>query len=400
MSLERIWIDVTTLLGWRRPPIGIIRTEMECARFALKDLSSRLRFCRYSNLNGFEEVEPRIIRSHIGRIRSGRIERDVCFEQQAIKKNFSPFGVGYVYVSMGFDWEDMNLVVLGHIKKETQLKVILTCYDTIPVKFPHLCVRLDREDPAGEFANYFCAVAGVADCVLCVSDRTQQDLRELLEWKGAPLPVMRRIELGSDFLAEEELGLSQSVRGLIAEPFLLFVSSIERRKNHEVLDRAYLRLLQQSDIECPRLVFAGMKGWGVSDLLNDLRLDGRVKDRLVVLDDVDDTSLHALYRRCAFTLFPSWYEGWGLAISESLSHGKFCLASPVGAIPEVGMDFIDYVDPDDAAEWVRKIRSYLVDPSAVREREEHIRLKYVAPRWEDTFERILAVAQEVSVRPT
>jgi glycosyltransferase involved in cell wall biosynthesis len=63
------------------------------------------------------------------------------------------------------------------------------------------------------------------------------------------------------------------------------------------------------------------------------------------LHDVTDAELDLLYRKCMFTTFPSFAEGWGLPVGESLAHGKITICSPVGGIPEVGGELLDYIDP-------------------------------------------------------
>ena len=67
-----------------------------------------------------------------------------------------------------------------------------------------------------------------------------------------------------------------------------------------------------------------------------------------------DVELALLYRKCLLTMFPSLAEGWGLPVGESLAYGKICIASRAGAIPEVGGELVDYVDPYDASRRARR----------------------------------------------
>jgi glycosyltransferase involved in cell wall biosynthesis len=61
--------------------------------------------------------------------------------------------------------------------------------------------------------------------------------------------------------------------------------------------------------------------------------------------DVTDVELDLLYRKCLLTMFPSFAEGWGLPVGESLAYGKISIASRAGAIPEVGGELSDYINP-------------------------------------------------------
>jgi glycosyltransferase involved in cell wall biosynthesis len=161
------------------------------------------------------------------------------------------------------------------------------------------------------------------------------------------------------------------------------VSTIERRKNHEVLYRAWVRL-REAGITPPRLVCVGMRGWGVTDLMHDLQLDPRVQGDIILLDHVDDSELAWLYRHCAFTVFPSLYEGWGLPLVESLAWGKFCLASQAASLPEAGGPWAEYLDPWDLPQWVERLGYYMANPDAVAAHETRIRRDFQAPRWADT----------------
>jgi glycosyltransferase involved in cell wall biosynthesis len=117
-----------------------------------------------------------------------------------------------------------------------------------------------------------------------------------------------------------------------------------------------------------------------------------------MLSNVSDGDLALLYKRCLFTVFPSLYEGWGLAVAESLAAGKFCLASNVASIPEVGSDLIEYLDPWDVPRWAERIQYYLEHPKALSLAESRIQSNYVPPKWRDTAATVFARAQALMVR--
>ena len=104
-------------------------------------------------------------------------------------------------------------------------------------------------------------------------------------------------------------------------------------------------------------------------------------DRIVHLEDVADPELADFYRACAFTIFPSLAEGWGLPVAESLATGKFCLASNATAIPEVGGDLVGYFDPADAEDCFRKIEDYILDRKRLAVAERRIKTGYRGRSW-------------------
>jgi glycosyltransferase involved in cell wall biosynthesis len=159
--------------------------------------------------------------------------------------------------------------------------------------------------------------------------------------------------------------------------YVLFVSTIEVRKNHRLLVRVWRRLLEQHGEDVvPALIFAGQIGWLVDDLLADLAASNYLSGKIVLLPGLSDAQLRQAYRSSLFTVFPSLCEGWGLPIAESLAHGKFCVASDRTSIPEVGGDLIDYFDPSDDDDAVAKIERPLLDPGYLTAREARVRAEY------------------------
>ncbi|MEJ8811734.1 glycosyltransferase family 1 protein [Variovorax ureilyticus] len=299
------------------------------------------------------------------------------------------FQRGDIYLTMGLDWDHgEKMDVLYREKKRTGLRVINFAHDIIPVKFPHYYQRGKFD----LFSAYFATMGWTADRIICNSECTARDLEAFLEHVGAPRPPMSVVRLGDALPATDGGKPSPEVAKLLDAPFLLAVSTIEIRKNHESLYRAYLRLIE-SGFDVPKLVLVGMIGWRVDDFIYSLRNDPRVDGKIVILDHVSDADLVTLYRRCLFTLYPSLYEGWGLPVAESLAYGKFCLASNAASIPEIAGGIIDYVDPWDVPQWAEKIQLYCSDPAALRNMEQRIATQYRLTSWETTADQMIAAIE-------
>jgi glycosyltransferase involved in cell wall biosynthesis len=305
-----------------------------------------------------------------------------------------PFRFGDVYVSLGLDWAQKDLVYLYDLKRRFGLKVLLFCHDIIPIRLPHLCVG----EVAVRFPRYFVDAAWCADKFLCNSECSRKDLEQFLEQMGAPVPALDVVRLGCVIAPESEAHPVAAVAEVLAHRFILYVSTIERRKNHETLYRAYTRLVDVGRSDLPLLVFVGMPGWGISDLTSDLHLDPRIQPYLRILDHVSDGDLARLYQSAFFAVYPSLYEGWGLPVAESLAYGKFCLASNAASIPEVGGDLVEYVDPWNVPGWADRMAWYFDHPSEITERENIIRSRYRATTWAETGADLLAAARDLQAR--
>lgn len=442
-----VWLHVSTLMNWDRPPVGIVRVEREYALWLLEHAPQghEVRFCMYDRVAArFVEVTRAQVEQRLGTYREPPApppapRAELAPWKRAIKRAWASvrpwlpatwrdamvlrarrgyhhflvkrqrwresaarmlrgrtvpagapparFARGDRWVSLGADWEYLDQEALYRAKREFGLRVTLICYDAIPVLLPQLFVDvLSRE----RFGSYLAELAWCADHVLCISECTRRDFERVMREMGAPVPPTHVIRLGDEIRAprSEEPPAGFDVDG---RPFVLYVSTIERRKNHEVLYRAWARMREQGVVP-HRLVFVGMRGWGVNDLMNDLRLDPRVREDIVVLDRVGDPQLAWLYHHAAFTVFPSLYEGWGLPVVESLGWGKFCLASSAASLPEAGGDWVEYIDPWDLPQWVERLSHYMTHPGEVEARNGRIAREYRATPWQDTSAHIHRVA--------
>lgn len=211
----------------------------------------------------------------------------------------------------------------------------------------------------------------------------------MLERVGAPIPRTAVIELGDNVPSGDE-ALSEEIRTVLEKPYILFVSTIERRKNHEVLYRAYHLLARTGRIDrMPKLVFVGMPGWGVGDLMKDIELDPLTRGMIVQLNQVNDSELRALYDNAQFCVYPSLYEGWGLPVGEALALGKAVVASDRGSLPEVGGDLVQYVDPWDPEAWAETMYGLATNTSLLSTLTDRVRENYVPRKWETCGEVVL-----------
>ena len=137
------------------------------------------------------------------------------------------------------------------------------------------------------------------------------------------------IREGDAIQNEEPLDEDEVSRALRAHPFVLCVSGLDIRKNHHLLYKVWRRLSEKYTDNAPHLVCVGEKGEGTEALLKDMRNDSRTRDRIHVIHNAEDPLLDWLYRNCLFTVYPSFYEGWGMPVAESLVYGK----EPSGAKP-------------------------------------------------------------------
>ncbi|HEY6245669.1 MAG TPA: glycosyltransferase family 1 protein [Pyrinomonadaceae bacterium] len=134
----------------------------------------------------------------------------------------------------------------------------------------------------------------------------------------------------------------------VEDQFLLFVGTIEPRKNLFTLLRAFEELIRNTELR-PQLVIAGQQGWKPRKLLSHLQ-KSPVRDRVHLIGYVSDADLCALYSSCRAFIYPSLYEGFGLPPLEAMACGAAVIATAVPSVTESS-----YGDPGSKAAVVRLI---------------------------------------------
>ena len=262
----------------------------------------------------------------------------------------------------------------------------LLIHDMIPIFNPEWCDR----GVIASFTSWHRTVLPLADHVFTTSAATARDVQKYARQERISLPS-EPIPIGVGAAFHRHTPGSGRPSHLPApNSYVLFVSTLEARKNHIQMVRIWRRLVEERGAaHVPMLVFAGRAGWLVHDLMQQLAgmnwLDGKIRH----IPSPTDRELAFLYEGCLFTVFPSLAEGWGLPVSESLATSKPCLASGTTAIPEAGESLARYFDPDNAEDVFRAISETLDDPQALSEWSDRIRRTYSPPQWRDCAQRIL-----------
>jgi glycosyltransferase involved in cell wall biosynthesis len=179
----------------------------------------------------------------------------------------------------------------------------------------------------------------------------------------------------------------------IRNPYLLYVGTIEPRKNLLTLIRAYDELLRTTTLR-PQLVLAGGRGW-LCDEVYKLVEELKLRDQINFTGYVDDADLPALYSAAETFIYPSFYEGFGLPPLEAMACGAPVITSDVSSLPEVvGKAGLTHA-PTDARALTEAMAKLLGDQTA-REHFRHEGLKQAAKfSWERAARETQSVYDEV-----
>ena len=235
-------------------------------------------------------------------------------------------------------------------------KLIVTVHDLIYKTYPrgHTPETLALSD--AQFQSFIPRAARI----ICSSRSTQNDLcRYFPAAKDKSCYIHQGIDTNSFYpLPQWEIPLAWKMarKKGVAGPFVLFVGTIEPRKNLKGLLEAFARLKERK-IFGGKLVVIGMAGWKNEGLTGFIEHLG-IKDDVISLGFVSNDELRGFYNLAEVFVFPSFYEGFGYPILEAFSCGAAVVTSNVSSCPEMAADAaltIDPIDPEAIAQAMGRI---------------------------------------------
>ncbi|MDL2341610.1 MAG: glycosyltransferase family 1 protein [Patescibacteria group bacterium] len=418
-SPKTLWIDITDMFYWKGNFTGIQNVVDNYTQRFIENKTARLFIFEpphntYREVSTHEWSERReqilsiatskvppaqrrplkdILRHHaavrVKKVMPGQLKVVLRAQVEAYRKQkyqaaarHHPFNKGDTVLVIGGNWgDDFRGFAEGlvKIKEDIDIRLLHVVHDLIPLKYPNYYVP----NSTSSFGRYFRALSksGGVDGYFADSKSTASDVKSLIIKPGSVRPV-EVIRLGEDF--SPVLEPKKPRLDVVSGNFLLCVGTLEARKNHGLI-YSVAKLAKQHKKAFPKIVIVGKKGWMETETLHNLTKDPDISDGIIVSHDITNAELAWLYQNCRFTLYPSYYEGWGLPIAESLHYGKLCLASNTSSMPEVGESYADYFSPFDAGELLDKILFYQ-NPENLHARERIIS-KRPPFTWDNSFEQ-------------
>lgn len=443
--MKNIVIDVTTLIKWRRYPVGIIRTLLEFVKYSKSHIHN-VKYVRFSEDKSRIEIVPedevalllkeyedeswnnytistnfinverkRKLVDFINIFRSkdylrlckiiynklpssiGVLLRKIsepmlrkiivkannndnnnmytalfCPEKIICNDSVGIIGYDDILITIGLDWDNSNYPMLIELKKQCKFEVVTCFYDAIPITHSDLV----HSSFFGKiFSYHLYKLLCLSDKVFCISNYSKKTLEKYIKDNLIDTPAkLKTIYLGDD------VNVRNIESNKIKESYVLYVSTIEARKNHVLLLRVWKKLIEKYGKTTPKLILVGMHGWGIEEFYNELKTFP--KEYLEIRSNVSDKELTGLYQNCFFGVFPSIVEGWGLGAAECLSYGKVCIVSDCDAIYEATQKLMPTL-PNDINRWVDQLSIYIENPNLISELERLICDEYKPKTWSE-----------------
>lgn len=263
-------------------------------------------------------------------------------------------------VYQGFKHSENHLDIFHGLSNEIPLiknpatKYVVTVHDLLFCRYPHLFNPIDVQIYKSKMARS----CREADQVIAVSEQTRRDLIEYFQIDPNKIKVVYQ---GVNEIFNQEVGYGKTLEVKrkygIPDRYLLFVSTIDKRKNVQLILQA---LKERKDWKHPLVVIGKQTSYQAH--LKSYIDENDLQDKVIFLHHVSFEDLPALYKMAHVFIYPSYFEGFGIPIIEAQQMGIPVITTSGSAFQEAGGLGALYGKPDDVNGLIENIET-LSDPN-------------------------------------
>lgn len=275
-----------------------------------------------------------------------------------------------------------NYLVPPRIKGKT----ITTVYDVTYIRYPETMKKITLYSLRWRL----CRSIRRSDHILTISEFTKRELMELLKVPEKKISVIPCAATFSD--AEVDFADVEQKYGF-DDPYILYMGTIEPRKNLVRLIHAFERLKAEHPIP-HTLVLAGGSGWKNEEIYQAAK-ESPYTDAIHFTGYLTEAEKTCLYRHADVFAFPSLYEGFGIPPLEAMHWGCPVVTANAASLPEVVGDAAVLVDPFDEADIASGLWRVLSDKDCAAALVEKGKRQAEKYSWEVSAEKLKEICRRV-----
>ncbi len=234
-------------------------------------------------------------------------------------------------------------------------RTVLTVHDLSALLYP----ELHRRQLARRMRLRLPLAVKLAKAIITPTEAIKRELCAHLKVRPAKVTAVHEAPRESfQPLPPRECAVVRKRLG-VKDDFLLFVGTLEPRKNLLTLLKAYGQIIRETSHR-PQLVLAGGEGWAMQSTLAAMTAED-LPEQPCLAGFLDDHELRALYSSCQAFIYPSLYEGFGLPPLEAMACGAPVIAGRVPAMQETIEGAAMIIEPLDVSALARSIETLLDD---------------------------------------
>jgi len=233
---------------------------------------------------------------------------------------------------------------------------VMTIYDLTFIKYPSFSSRIVKT-----YTGRIKQCLKWTDRIITISESSKNDIINYLNFSPEKIyvtPLASRYNTNSIYERNIHVIEQKKIYDFI-KPYLLFVSTIEPRKNINTLITAFNFLKKTYKIE-HQLILIGKKGWSYEPIFAAIERSPW-KNEIQHLDYLSDELVALFYSKADVFVYPSYYEGFGMPVLEAMTLGAPVVTSNTSSIPEVTGNAAILIDPHDPIQLAEAILKVISD---------------------------------------
>lgn len=284
------------------------------------------------------------------------------FKQRAIKSQF-PFPF-WTYTKFSREIKKdkpdilfMPIQTVPFRNKPKNIKIVVTVHDLAYLVFPNYFTNNDRK----KLDYHTKRAVNMADKIIVPSEATKKDIIKYYNIQKDKICCIHHGIMPFNDKKPVESSKKGDFESKINDykPFILFVGTIQPRKNIERLIEAFERVRDRNEKYTDlKLVIVGAKGW-MSEGIYSKAKKSKYSTDIVFTGGVKNDHLHKLYQNALMFVLPSLYEGFGLPVLEAMSFGLPCIVSDNSSLSEIVDSHALLVDAYSSDDIAQKINMFL-----------------------------------------
>ena len=244
---------------------------------------------------------------------------------------------------------------LDWLAARRDLKPVFYVHDLLPLEFPEYFRPIEYERHTRRMRN----VARLAAGAIVSTNIMAEALANHLAKEGRhDLPIL----VESPPLSPLFQNADAADPALLARPYFVQCGTLEPRKNHLMTLHVWRELVNRHGKNTPKLLIIGARGWENENILDLVERCGALRDHVMEVSGLRTPGLVALMKGARAVLMPSFAEGYGLPLAESLALGTPVIASNIPVFHEIAGGQFTALSPIDGEGWLRAIESFMPEP--------------------------------------
>lgn len=258
-------------------------------------------------------------------------------------------------------------------------------FDAVPILFP----EYSHPNTVFRYAENFFKSMKYVDRWICISKTVKNDLIKISGEHNLKIENVKVLDLGAEIKTGKE-NVSDRVKKISDDEYIICVGTIEPRKNYDLVIDVFDEIIKIQSLDYMKLVIVGKAGWNNEAIINRITSHPEYDERLIWLDNANDSELSLLYEKSIASFCLSHYEGYGLPLIEALSRGVFVIYTKGTSLEEVANGFGKPVEPT-VESVMQALLAYL------NSQNDFQLINYTAKTWNDTCHDLIDIFQSDSI---